>query len=295
MPQRELTIQRHASELGSWEMVNARPHAALAGVARGYTGYRENTPGPLRRREVPRAAVTVILSFEHPLRVLPSLDGRDPGVTVTSFVAGLDDAPTITEHAGRQHGIEIALCPLAASTLFGVAMDTVARRVVDLSDLLGREGPELISRLAEARGWSDRFALVDQVLIPRLRNGRAPPPEVSWAWRRLCESGGTIPIQQLTREVGFSQRYLIERFRTYIGFPPKVAARVLRFERARDLLQGARPGSLASVAAGAGYYDQAHLNLEFQRLAGCTPREYLATQLPDGGGNDAMAAAARVA
>ena len=43
------------------------------------------------------------------------------------------------------------------------------------------------------------------------------------------------------------------------------------------------PGaSLAEVALAAGYYDQAHLGLEFRALAGLTPREFLASVYPDG-------------
>jgi len=46
-----------------------------------------------------------------------------------------------------------------------------------------------------------------------------------------------------------------------------------------------RISSLAEVATGAGYYDQAHLNRDVSALAGCTPAE-LAGELGSGGPPD---------
>ncbi len=56
-----------------------------------------------------------------------------------------------------------------------------------------------------------------------------------------------------------------------MGYGPKLLERVLRFRRAERLaLHGA---SLAAVAVGAGYADQAHLVRECRLLAGSTPSQ----------------------
>jgi AraC-like DNA-binding protein len=99
---------------------------------------------------------------------------------------------------------------------------------------------------------------------------------VAHVFRRLLAAGGTVPVAALTAEVGWSARYLTDRFRTEIGLKPKEAARVTRFDRARRrLVPGVR---LADVAAGAGYFDQAHLAREFRALAGCPPSQWLADE-----------------
>jgi AraC-like DNA-binding protein len=112
-----------------------------------------------------------------------------------------------------------------------------------------------------------------------LRDGPAGSPEVGHVWHRL--QGGAASVTALAAEVGWSRRHLAERFRREIGLPPKVAARVLRFERAKaELLRPDTAPRLADVAASCGYADQAHLTREWRELAGCTPSQWLAEEAP---------------
>jgi transcriptional regulator GlxA family with amidase domain len=60
---------------------------------------------------------------------------------------------------------------------------------------------------------------------------------------------------------------------------PKTAARIFRFERACWLIKDARP-RLADVAVACGYHDQAHLTRDWNAMAGCSPRAWIASQLP---------------
>src|SRR5688500_18132079 len=116
---RPMTVARHESALGRWEMVHAAPHPALRGHIEGYCGYREDTVGPLRRSETPSATATLILSFGDPIDV--EVTGFRPR-RHRSFLASLHDRPAITEHAGRQHGVEVKLCPTATRRLVGVPL-----------------------------------------------------------------------------------------------------------------------------------------------------------------------------
>ena len=96
----------------------------------------------------------------------------------------------------------------------------------------------------------------------------APPvaPELEWAWRRLMETGGGVPVGALAQELGRSRRHLAASFREQIGMPPKALARLLRFERAVERLRGG--ADLAELALDCGYYDQAHFNRDFRQFAG---------------------------
>ena len=147
--------------------------------------------------------------------------------------------------------------------------------------MLGSTAVELSDRLAAARSWDARFDVLDEVLLRAANlDSPEPPPEVVQAWRRLVATGGAVEIGELAADVGWSRRHLSERFREEVGLPPKVAARVLRFERARNLLSLPTRPSLAAVAVACGYYDQAHFNREFAQITGWTPTRWMAEELP---------------
>ena len=279
-----VTVVRHDSPLGRWEMASRDPDARLRGHVRDYVGYVEVTPGPLRRREVPSADVTFIISFGPAIGVSDPGDAAAPAHRHTSFVAGLHDAPVLTEHAGYQHGIEVRLAPLAARRLFGVPMQMLANNVVALEDLLGRDADRLVERLYEAPGWAPRFALLDDAIARRLEAARPPSPGVAWAWERLRETHGALPVATLAGELGWSRRHLAAQFREQVGLPPKLLARILRFDRVIALLRRADPERWAEVAYDCGYYDQAHFNRDFRAFTGSTPGAFLASRMPDAGG-----------
>ena len=56
-----------------------------------------------------------------------------------------------------------------------------------------------------------------------------------------------------------SRQYLVTKFREEVGLPPKTVARILRFQRALALADGAARPDWAGIAADCGYADQAHL------------------------------------
>jgi len=92
----------------------------------------------------------------------------------------------------------------------------------------------------------------------------------------------------LADEIGWSRRHFISRFREQVGLAPKATAQVLRFNRVCGLLQQRRPGTtITDIAMACGYADHSHLTREFQHMAGCTPSDWLAAQLPGGLGTGA--------
>ncbi|HJZ80394.1 MAG TPA: helix-turn-helix domain-containing protein, partial [Pyrinomonadaceae bacterium] len=155
----------------------------------------------------------------------------------------------------------------------------------------------LVSRIG-AGSWPDRFAAMESLIAERVADAKIPP-SIGLAWHRLVATDGGISLGSLAAEMDCSHRTLIARFKTYVGFPPKTIARLLRFNRATrtlDLLSRTRAHEPASkpyiegqraedrlvdaiqwadLAADCGYFDQAHLIKDFREFAGSTPNAFL--------------------
>jgi AraC-like DNA-binding protein len=136
--------------------------------------------------------------------------------------------------------------------------------VLDLTEILGSPGRRLVEQLRDATSWERRFELMDAAIATRLAEGRTVSPAVAWAWQRLKQTHGRIDIGSLAAGRA----------------PPKLVARLLRFQRALKLLDGAPVGRWAEVAYCCGYYDQAHFIRDFRQFAGGTPGDYMARRLP---------------
>jgi AraC-like DNA-binding protein len=253
----------------SWAV--AAPHPAVRPLVTRYIGYAQDEVTLAVHRGLPSRHVTLIISLEEPVRMAGGAGERLQGL-----VGGLHTAPVLIEQDRTQCGIHLELDPLGVRTLLGVTAAELSGRVVSLAEFGLGELPE---RLAAVPAWSERFAILDDVLAARAVEPVSPSPELGEAWRRMRGADGMVRVAELAVEIGWSRRHFGERFRAEVGLAPKQAARVLRFERAGRLLRRGH-GDLARLAAECGYYDQAHLSNEWRALAGCTPRTWIAEELP---------------
>jgi AraC-like DNA-binding protein len=275
-----MRVVQHASELDRWEMTHGAPDARLAPYIIRYVDYDERTGSFVRRRELPGARVVAIINLGAPIRVRAPQGAwerhRD------GFFAGLHDTYAITETSGAQRGVQIDLTPVGAHLLLRLPMHHLTGRVVALEDLLGAAGRLLHEQLAGGTGYEGRFAALDAFFLDRLDDALSPVPSVTRALTRLHAARGNMAIRALTDELGCSRRHLNDGFRDHVGVPPKTLARILRFNRAVELMPTRM--SWAEISLTCGYYDQAHMVRDFQRFAGSPPTEFARRALPDGGG-----------
>jgi AraC-like DNA-binding protein len=255
------------------ELEIRRPGPLLSGHVHRLCGYSVTRAGPAREREPLMAGVVLIFGLGPELRLI---EPSGAPTRLGSFFAGLGDRCAVVEHDGEMSGLQVDLSPLAARMIFGVPMHELARRVVTLEEALGREGPLLEERLAQAGSWSARFELVEAALAARLEAAEAPPPDVDRAWRRLESARGRIRVAELATELGCSRKHLAARFRDHVGLPPKLVARMLRFRETVDRMLASPHSTITEVAAACGYYDHAHLDRDFRDFAGTTPTAYAA-------------------
>jgi AraC-like DNA-binding protein len=269
------------------EWLTRRPAPVLAPLVDRFVGYRLSGFAAGLHRGLPSRHMTLIASIGPEIDVIGQTDPAQAPARYRCVVAGLQASPALIAHDGYQEGVAIELTPVGSRALLGIPARALWNTSVELEDVAGSAGGELWERLQHAARWEDRFRVCDEVL-GRLVRQDSLEPALRRSWQLVAGSGGTLAVGDLARRIGWTRQHLARRFAGEFGLTPKLAARVVRFERARRLLETPFV-SIAQVAASCGYYDQAHLTRDFTELAGCPPARLLADDLPsvqDGDGGD---------
>jgi AraC-like DNA-binding protein len=179
------------------------------------------------------------------------------------------DRPVTIVPTGRVAMVGARLSAGALHRLLPTAQDQLAGQILDL-DTIWREWTRQTSEqvsAAEPDGVLDIFENALEAIVPADSPSdmdRALESAVAW----LQASGGRVPIERLAHHVGVSRRQFERRFREHVGLPPRLFGRIVRFQRAFQML-GSDSG--AAIAATCGFADQSHLIGEVRRFAGVTP------------------------
>ncbi|WP_344329093.1 helix-turn-helix domain-containing protein [Streptomyces macrosporus] len=176
------------------------------------------------------------------------------------LVAGPDTRAHLVDDVPGTSYVGLRFAPGTGPRVLGVPAHELRDARVPLDALwLGREVRELTDRVAEA---SDRARVLEDLAADRLRG--VPDDPLSRAVAARLRAGGSVAA--VARASGLSARQLHRRSLTAFGYGPKTLARVLRLERALRMARAGVPA--ASVAASAGYADQAHFSREVRELTG---------------------------
>ncbi|HTO08488.1 MAG TPA: helix-turn-helix domain-containing protein [Myxococcota bacterium] len=223
----------------------------------------DDAPGaPPAVRVVPDGAVDLLFS------------AAAAGGACSAELFGLKTRALLVATPDSRDNVLLRLRPGAVARLFGVAAHELTDRALPLRELVGAPADAWRERVAGARSPAERRAVLERELGGWCaRRARAEDAEHALAERAaaaLRRSSGARRIAALAESLGVGERRLERVFRARIGVTPKRFAAILRFAAAyRALAAGAGP---LAAALAHGYFDQAHLNRDFRRLAGAPPR-----------------------
>jgi len=134
----------------------------------------------------------------------------------------------------------------------------------------GIDARMLLECAAGARSGAKALRAVAELLRPAVA-GLDPRDTLASALVAHVERrSGCVRVSDLAREAGMSERQLERLFVDAVGLPPKLFARIVRYQRVRAALtSGERSG--ADLALRFGYTDQSHLLRDLRALSvpGC--------------------------
>ncbi|HEX5188086.1 MAG TPA: helix-turn-helix domain-containing protein, partial [Streptosporangiaceae bacterium] len=199
---------------------------------------------------------------------------------VSLLIAGPDTGPVPVPPQPGQWFAGLRFPPGKAPGFLGVPASELLDSRVPLADVWGEAAAASVAgRLAAADRPEAAAEVLDEVIAGRSAAAPSSDPIVDQLVAVLAGQHDANGVVQLASQVlAVGERRLHRHCRSAVGYGPKMLERVLRFQRARRLALDAC--SLATVAAMAGYADQAHLTRESRRLAGRTPSDLFKTARP---------------
>lgn len=224
-----------------------------------------------------RIGPLIEFDFRDPIRILDLEEGvkrKSPVVTIV----GPQTYRRIQMHlTGSLESFVIMFQPAGLHRLFSIPMHELTDRDYEADSVLGGIIAQVRQRLGEARSFQERVRLVDRLLLYQSRRSSGPD-SISAVVHRILGGAGSVNIPALADRAGFSLRQFERRFLPQMGMPPKLFARIARFEAALETKARFAARTWTEVAHDFGYFDQMHMVHDFEELTGETPTELL-TQL----------------
>ena len=233
------------------------PRRELAPFVKCFWRLEGSPDEPAVERVVPDGCCEIVLNRADPFRGVEAERIQPRLMLVGQIRRFIRIQPT-----GRVDLLGVRFRPGGMFPFLGVPMAELTDERIDLGDVCRRLRRDLEGADLEQ---------VEERLLDRLgRRGR-----VAGAVRLIERSGGEVRIGDLG-----SARSLERAFRKEVGVPPKLLARIVRFQQVIRSVERTARLDWARLAVEAGYYDQAHLIRDFKHFAGMTPGRYFASEHP---------------
>lgn len=177
---------------------------------------------------------------------------------------------------GHMSLFSILFQPYTFSILFNVPASEVFNHSVSLRDLLPGEVAQIEDALFEAPTFRDKVAKVESFLLHKMKNKNYHNhfQRIYNSIKHINFQKGLVNIDYLAKEACFSRKQFERVFSEIIGTTPKQFLKTIRFQNAL-LQKSAHPElNLTALSYEAGYYDQSHMNNDFLKLSGMTPKNY---------------------
>jgi len=236
--------------------------------------YLEGAPPYARLTLPPMPAALLIVNLGAPFRIRAGTD-----VETAEYADGcVITMPTRAYEFGyppQTRSVGVHFKPWGPASFLAMPAVELCDRPVTIEQVWGRPAvAELQDRLAAADGPHAMLTLLEEELARRLSDV-AGLGLVRRASSVIARTSGAVAIGDLSAAAGISGSHLAQRFKEIVGVTPKRLARSYRFTSTVFAIDPAGPVDWGDLAAGAGYFDQAHFGHEFRAFTGLTPTRYI--------------------
>jgi AraC-like DNA-binding protein len=160
--------------------------------------------------------------------------------------------------------------PTGLHRMFSAPMHELTNTHHEARAVLGPGMDELADRLSEGRSFEERVRIANAYLVRRSAV-LSVPDRITSAAMSILGRRGHIQVPALAEQACMSPRQFERRFTREIGVPPKLYARIARFESALESKALSNDESWTEITNRLGYFDQMYLIKDFKEFSGEVP------------------------
>lgn len=175
---------------------------------------------------------------------------------------------------GKVETFMIFFQPTGLHRMFSVPMHELTDTHHEARAVLGAGIDELAERLGNGRSFEERVRIANAFFIRRCST-LPSPDRITTAAMSVLGRRGRIQVHVLAQQACMSPRQFERRFTREIGLPPKLFARIARFESALESKALSTAESWTDITTRLGYFDQMHLIKDFKEFSGEIPTSLL--------------------
>jgi AraC-like DNA-binding protein len=180
-----------------------------------------------------------------------------------AYVAGPDTGPAPASATAGTVTFGVRFRPAAGGPALGLPLSELRDQRVDLAGLLPADARRLTGTLDPKTAMTRMVDLAGRLVADG-------PPDMAMVHAARLLYDPRVRAAAVAAELELSARQFRRRCQESAGYGPKTLQRILRFRRFVSRID-AGDRDLATIAADAGYADQAHLTRECAELSGLTP------------------------
>lgn len=191
------------------------------------------------------------------------------------FLYGQSTRPANIHISGSFRAMGIYFYPHALQSVFGIAAKELTDNSIDMVDLAGGQGIPMLEQFGECISIESKLKILTSFISKQVdRNNKRETALLPYVVSKIIQSKGIVSIKDLRLEVGLTERTFERKFLQSVGIPPRLFARICRFQAALNQLRHADFDKLSDLAYEHDYADQSHFIRVFREFTGFSPFEY---------------------
>lgn len=253
------------------------PSESLAPYVKCYWSLANEAENGSRERIFPDGCIELIFHSGDLFRKYDTADSFH--IQPRSFIHGQITKAIEIEPTGETKIFSARFHPGGLQRFIDFEVGQLTGITKSVTEIWGEKGTKLELEMLAADSDTARIGILEEFLSGRLAHSRRHDTDTEYCVNKIVASNGTAAIEDIASERRIGKRQLERKFIAAVGLPPKMLARILRFQHTLQLIENHAFVSFTQVAYDGGFYDQAHFIKDFRQFTGLNPKKYFSENL----------------